>query len=279
MLPVNDLGVDGAILFSDILVIPYALGMVPEFTEAGPVFDLPLKKRTPPFMGSLKPRPEKLSYIYKAIQEINRIKPADIPLIGFCGGPLTVLCYMIEGLGTRSDFSEVPKFIYKNKAITGKLVDIVTELSLVYMEGQIRNGIDVFQLFETHAGLVPADVYYEIFMPAVEKLGRFAKQKNVPFIYFPKGLGVGIAEITPDVCDFIGIDWQMPLSYARKLVHPDIGLQGNIDPRLLFAEKEEIQQTLNSFLDFGSKEYRWIFNLGHGFLPDTPYENARFVTQ
>ncbi|NOY38651.1 MAG: uroporphyrinogen decarboxylase [Chlorobi bacterium] len=278
MLPVNDLDVDGAILFSDILVIPHALGMGLEFTDAGPVFELSLKKQAPPYTASLKSQPEKLNYIYDVIRETVRIKPADIPLIGFCGGPLTVLCYMIEGLGTRTDFPEVPKFIYKNKREVAKLVDLITELSLTYMEGQINNGIDIFQLFETHAGLVPAEIYFELFMPAVEKLGKYAKEKNIPFIYFPKGLGTGIERITPDICDFISIDWQMPLPDARKLVHPEIGLQGNLDPRVLFAGKEEINFALDKLYEFGQKEYRWIFNLGHGFLPDTPYENARYIT-
>jgi uroporphyrinogen decarboxylase len=207
------------------------------------------------------------------------MKTPDVPLIGFCGGPLTVLCYMIEGLATHTGFSEVPKFIYKNKAEIIRLVDTITELSLIYMEGQIKNGIDVFQLFETYAGLIPADSYCDLFLPAVARLGRYARERNIPFIFFPKGLGTGIGEVAPDICDFIGIDWQTPLPYARKLVHREIGIQGNLDPRLLFAEKEIIRQTLEGFLDFGSREYQWIFNLGHGFLPDTPYENARFVSR
>ena len=279
MLPVKDLDVDGAILFSDILVIPYAMGMGLEFTDSGPVFELPLKMQSPPYTKNLTPRPEKLNYIYNTIKATNKIRPRDIPLIGFCGGPLTVLCYMIEGLGSRSDFPEVPKFIYRNKTEVRKLVDMITELSLVYMEEQINNGIDIFQLFETHAGILPANVYHELFLPAVEKLGRFAKERKIPFIYFHKGLGTGIAGISHEICDFISIDWQMPLSFARKLVHREIGLQGNLDPRVLFAKKEVLQQTLNGFLDFGRNEYHWIFNLGHGFLPGTPYENARFVTE
>ena len=278
LLPVRDLGVDAAILFSDILVVPYALGMDLEFTDAGPVFERPLKRQDLPFTKHLRPRPEKLSFVYDVIREVNRIKPQEVPLIGFCGGPLTVLCYMIEGLGTRSDFPETARFIYMHRSEIRKLVEVITELSLVYMEEQIYNGIDLFQLFETHAGLVPADVYHDLFLPAVEKLGRHAKERHIPFIYFPKGLGTGISRITPEICDFISIDWQMPLPFARRLTHREIGLQGNLDPRLLFADRKEIRETLDRFMDFGRQEYRWIFNLGHGFLPDTPYENARYIT-
>jgi len=278
LLPVQELGVDAAILFSDILVIPYALGMGLEFTDEGPVLDTPLMHRKFPVDKLLTPRPEKLNYIYNTIRKITLLKPPGIPLIGFCGGPLTVLSYMIQGLGTKSEFPEVPKYIYKYKREVTRLVELITELSLVYMEGQIKSGIDIFQLFETHAGLVPSDIYAELFMPAVEKLGQYAKEKKVPFIYFPKGLGAGMEGVTPDICDFISIDWHIPLVFARKLVHADIGLQGNLDPRILFADTGTINEALKPYIEFGKKEYRWIFNLGHGFLPGTPFEVARYIT-
>ncbi len=154
LLPVNDLGVDAAILFSDILVVPYAMGMGLEFTDNGPVFETALSKRDKPFQH-LDPQPAKLEYIYRVITSVKKSKPPHIPLIGFCGGPLTVLCYMLEGLGKKADFPEAVKFIYKSKKDTKRLVDMLLEMSLEYIRGQVRHGIDVFQLFETHAGLIP----------------------------------------------------------------------------------------------------------------------------
>lgn len=277
LLPVHDLGVDAAILFSDILVIPYAMGMGLEFTDKGPVFDSPLKDIENPF-ANFNPQPEKLDYIYDAIGEILKTRPKNTPLIGFCGAPLTVLTFMIQGLGSRSNFQDAIIYFFKEKEKTKKLIEIITELSIDYALNQIKKGVEVFQLFETNAGLIPNELYFELFMPAVRKIAARVRETGTPFIFFPKGIGMGIKEINRDVCDFVSIDWQTPIREARKLVDKEVGLQGNIDPRLLFADKKAIETELNKYLDFGRKNKNWIFNLGHGFLPKTPFENAKFVT-
>ncbi len=278
LLPVHDLGVDAAILFSDILVIPYAMGMGLDFTDEGPVFEKALVHRSHPLEG-LHPDPTKLHYIYDVIDEIIRTKPSHIPLIGFCGGPLTVLCYMLEGLGRRAEFPDAIDFMFKNPAETQQLVDVICELTLEYIKGQVKHGIQVFQLFETHGALVPFEMYKALFLPMVEKVAAQCRELNIPFIYFPKGIGAGISEITPEHCDFLSIDWQTPLEVARKLVDPAIGLQGNLDPRVLLADELTISKTLEGYLDFGSKNQNWIFNLGHGFKPGIPYEKIQFMTE
>jgi uroporphyrinogen decarboxylase len=276
LLPVDDLGVDAGILFSDILVIPHALGMGLEFNDSGPLFDQPLAYRENPLAG-LNPDPSKLNYIYEVIDEIIRTKRDDIPLIGFCGAPLTVLLFMLQGLGRKGDFPEAIKFIYERKETTKKLIEVVTDLSVIYVQEQCNHGIEVFQLFDTHAGLIPADLYHELFMPATKKIAAAVREKGIPFIFFPKGLGTGIAQITPEDCDYLSIDWQTPLNVARKLVDPKIGLQGNVDPRLLYASQPEIEKALESYIEFGSKNQNWIFNLGHGFMPGISFENAKFL--
>ncbi len=276
LLPVDDLGVDAAILFSDILVIPYAMGMGLDFTDRGPEFEVPLSERKDP-LSSLNPTPEKLNYIYEVIKKIVEKKPANIPLIGFCGAPLTVLCYMLEGIGRSKDFPITLKYIYQNKETIKKLVEAITDLSVIYAKGQITNGIQVFQLFETHAGLIPFDLYKELFFPAIKKIASAVREEGIPFIYFPKDLGSGIQYVTPDMCDYLSIDWQTPIETARRMVDENIGLQGNIDPRLLYADQTTIEKSLNKYIDFGSKNQNWIINLGHGFLPDIPYENAKFL--
>ncbi len=276
LLPVVDLGVDAGILFSDILVIPHALGMGLEFNDSGPLFDQPLAFRQNPLAG-LQPDATKLNYIYAVIDEINRTKSQDTPLIGFCGAPLTVLLFMLQGLGRKGDFPEAIRFIYQNKETTRKLIEVVTELSIVYALGQIDHGVDVFQLFDTHAGLIPADLYQELFMPSIRKIAAAVREEDIPFIFFPKGLGTGIAQITPEDCDFLSIDWQTPLGLARKLVDPKIGLQGNVDPRLLYASQPEIEKELQPYIEFGKNNQNWIFNLGHGFMPGISFENAKFL--
>ena len=150
LLPINDLGVDAAILFSDILVIPYAMGMGLDFTDNGPVFETPLKDIENP-LEKLQAQPKKLQYIYNAIDEIIKTKPADIPLIGFCGAPLTVMCFMLQGLGTRSNFADAERIFLSDKALTKQIAEKVTELSIEYALKQIEHGISVFQLFDTHA--------------------------------------------------------------------------------------------------------------------------------
>ncbi len=277
LLPVYDLGVDAAILFSDILVIPYALGMGLDFTDKGPVFEKPLKQFDHP-SERLKPEPGKLAYIYRAIDRIKQTKPENTPLIGFCGAPLTVLSFMLQGLGSRSDFTDAVKWMFAHPEQLGPLTEIITELTISYVKNQIQHGIDAFQLFETNAGLIPNEMYQKYFLPFVERIATVVREANIPFIFFPKGIGDGLQMLGPQHADFISVDWLTPMERARQILDNRIGLQGNLDPRLLFADKNIIEKQLKEYLNFGRKHPHWIFNLGHGFLPGTPVENARFVT-
>lgn len=276
LMPVEDLGVDVAILFSDILVIPEAMGMEAEFTDRGPVFKNPLKNLDRP-ADHLKPDPQKLDYIYRVIDEIVRTRAKNVPLIGFCGAPLTTLCYMIQGISSNPGFPDATRFLFQHKSEAKRLIAAITDFSVHYALMQIDHGIEAFQLFETHANLIPEEMYLDLFMPAITQIGHAVRETGTPFIFFPKGFGTGLKKITPDATDFVSIDWQMPLQEARKLVHPDIGLQGNLDPRVLYETKNDILTELEKYLSFFQKNNRWVFNLGHGFLPDTPFENARLV--
>jgi uroporphyrinogen decarboxylase len=276
LMPVYDLGVDAAILFSDILVIPAALGMKLNFTDSGPKFDIALKELADP-SAVLNPDASKLDYIYDAIDEIIRTRPDDIPLIGFCGAPFTTLCYMVQGLSSNHTFPDAVALLYRDRKMTHKLLSAITELSVVYARNQVKHGVSAFQIFETHAGLIPADLYQEVMMPYVRQIATAVREEGCPVIFLPKGLGYGISHIQPEDADFLSIDWQIPIEEARELVHPEIGLQGNLDPRLLFAGKGEILETLEKYVGFGSREQKWIFNLGHGFIPGIPYENAKLV--
>jgi uroporphyrinogen decarboxylase len=167
--------------------------------------------------------------------------------------------------------------LYKNKAMAHKLLGAITELSIEYAKNQVKHGIAVFQIFETHAGLIPSDLYFEMAMPYVRKISAAVKETGCPLIFLPKGLGNGIKQISPEDTDFLSVDWQIPIAEARELVHPNIGIQGNLDPRLLLADQATIVETLEKYIEFGSKETNWIFNLGHGFIPGIPFENARLV--
>lgn len=276
LLPVHDLGVDAAILFSDILVIPYAMGMGLDFTDSGPKFDNPLKDSSDP-IKQLDPNTDKLGYIYDAIDEIIRTKPENIPLIGFCGAPLTVLAYMIQGLGMSHTFTDAVKFIYSNKEVSKELVERITDMSIIYAKEQVKHGISAFQLFETHAGLIPWELYNEMFMPSVRRIAKELREVDCPFIFFPKGIGTGAFHLTPEDCDYLSVDWQLSITEVRAKLSKQIGLQGNLDQRLLLADKKSIELELEKFKVFGKDNFNWIFNLGHGFLPEIPFENAKFV--
>lgn len=276
LLPVYDLGVDAAILFSDILVIPVALGMNLTFTETGPQFEKALKGMVDP-TSALKPDASKLDYIYDVIDEVLKTRPDDIPLIGFCGAPFTTLCYMVQGLGTNHTFPDAVALLYQNKAMAHKLLSMITELSVEYALNQVKHGVSAFQIFETHAGLIPSELYFDMIMPYVREISAAVKKAGCPVIFLPKGLGTGIVHIQPEDTDFLSIDWQTPIEEARILVNPEIGIQGNLDPRLLLADKDTIIETLEKYISFGTKNQNWIFNLGHGFIPGIPFENARLV--
>jgi uroporphyrinogen decarboxylase len=276
LLPVYDLGVDAAILFSDILVIPSALGMKLEFTDSGPRFEKALKDLTDP-LSLLNPDASKLEYIYNAIDEVQRTKPSGLPLIGFCGAPFTTLCYMVQGLSSNHTFPDAVALLYKNKALSHKLLNLITELSIEYATNQVKHGISAFQIFETHAGLIPSELYFDMIMPYVRRISGSVMQMGCPVIFLPKGLGTGISHIKPGDTNFLSIDWQTPIEEARQMVHPEIGIQGNLDPRLLLADKTTILETLGKYVSFGSKHQDWIFNLGHGFIAGIPFENAKLV--
>ena len=277
LLPVDELGVDAAILFSDILIIPEALGMEIKFTDKGPVFDLPLhdaKNQLP----LLKPDSSKLDHVYKALDIIKKRKKEDIALIGFCGAPFTTFCYMVEGNSINHNFPKAIKLFYNYPHIAAQLLEIITELSIEYATTQAEHGIDVFQLFETNAGLIPSDQYVERILPLVKRITNAVRNKNTPVIFFPKGMGAGIKHINKDAADFVSIDWQYSLTEARALIDPSIGIQGNLDPRILSIDNSDIlEKELEKYLLFGENNQNWIFNTGHGLSPDNSFENVKFV--
>jgi uroporphyrinogen decarboxylase len=276
--PVKLLGVDAAILFSDILVIPEAMGMNLVFTDHGPRFDTPLKDVKDP-IGFLTPNPKKLQPVYDAIDAIMATKDSDTPLIGFCGSPLTTLFYMVQGISSDHQFPAAVEMMYRDPETTNKLLETISDLSIDYALNQVKHGISAFQLFETHAGLVPYPLYNEMIMPHVRRILKAVKETGTPVIFFPKGLGAGMSALKGEDFDFVSVDWQMSIEDAKAMVGPEIGVQGNLDPRVLTTSKEAIKKELEKYLPFGSREHKWIFNLGHGILPNIPFDNVKFVVE
>ncbi len=275
LLPVNDLNVDAVILFSDILVIPEALGMNLHFTDTGPVF-METIKNAQFNISKLNTDPLKLSHIYDTIKLIVKSKPDDVALIGFCGGPLTVFCYMVQGNSVNHFFSDAIQLIYNDKTYSKKLLELITELSIEYATNQVKAGIDTFQLFESYAGLLPCELYIELIFPYVKKILQAVRHKGCPTIFFPKGLGSKIKYINYDITDYVSIDWQSSLTEAREVIDARVGLQGNFDQRIFSVKNQEVLiQELEKYKTFGSRNFNWIFNTGHGLTPDNSYENVK----
>lgn len=279
LLPVKDLGVDAGILFSDILIISEALGMMLEFTGKGPVFSSPIKNNIDN-IGNLKPDMSKLSHVYSAIQLINEQKPNDIALIGFCGAPFTVFCYMVQGNSLNPDFPDAIRLIYNNRPKAMQLLEIITDLSIEHSLHQVKSGIQVFQLFESLGGLLPYEMYLDFILPYIKRITSAVRNIGCPTIFFPKGLGRGIKKLDYTIADYISIDWQNSLYDIRKEVDSKVGLQGNLDPRILsINNKKIIINELEKYKRFGKFHYDWIFNTGEGLSPDNLFENVKLVVE
>lgn len=278
LMPIDDMGMDAAILFSDILVIPEALGVEVEWTSEGPAFPHPLMDVEHPAAG-LSFNLSHLNHVADTLDEIMGQKRADTPVIGFCGGPLTCLCYMLGGRDKTMQFTDVVRYLYTHRQESLQLLDAITSASEAYVHLQATHGIDTFQIFESFAGVISAELYQDMIMPFVRRITAAVRQHGLPIIFFPKGFGAGLQMLTPEDCDYVSIDWQTPLLVARHLVNPAIGLQGNMDPRILFAPQAVIEQHLQQYLAFFREHPNYIFNLGHGVHKDTPLENVQFVTE
>ena len=274
LLPLDDLGVDAGILFSDILVIPKALGLELEFTSKGPKFHNALDENIN--IEKLRFNSEKLDYIYNNIKEIKIQRP-ETPLIGFCGGPLTTFLFMFRRDELNKDFNHVIKLFYKEKKKCIRIMEMITEASVEYVNNQVDSGIDCFQLFETYCGILPEELYTEIVLPYSKEILNAAMNKNCKTIFFPKNYNTGLKNINKDICDIASIDWRLPLESARTLLCNSVGIQGNMDPRIFFSDKAEIEKYLINLTRFGQKNTNWIFNLGHGFIPGIDVENVNFV--
>ena len=203
LMPIKDLNVDAAILFSDILVIPHALGLDVEFKKTGPIFNNPLNYNSK--ATNLEFDPNKLDYIYDNIDQVIKDKNPDTPLIGFCGGPLTVFLFMFKSEGSKDHMKKAIKFLYEKRKESTEILELITKSSIEYVKGQCKSGINVFQLFETYCGSIPCELYADLILPYSKRILNAAKEEDCPTIFFPKDFGHGMNLINKDICDFISV--------------------------------------------------------------------------
>lgn len=286
--PVERFALDAAILFSDILTVPDAMGLGLYFVEGeGPKFERPV--RTEADIDRLRcPDPEvELRYVTDTVREVRRALGNRIPLIGFSGSPFTLACYMIEGGGS-DDFRLIKTMLYSRPDLLHRLLEVNTLAVAAYLNAQIEAGAQAVMLFDTWGGTL-ADGAYQTFSlgymrEVLTQLKREHAGERVPSIVFTKGGGLWLEQIADSGCDAVGLDWTINLGEARKRIGDRCALQGNLDPMVLFAGQKEIETAAIGVLEsFGAPRTApgaWdghVFNLGHGISQFTPPESVEIL--
>ncbi|MBK8633933.1 MAG: uroporphyrinogen decarboxylase [Saprospiraceae bacterium] len=271
--PVDELGVDAAILFSDILVIPEAMGLPYELIEQkGPYFPRTLKNIEDVIaLDSGKIAADRLSYVYEAIKITKKNLANRVPLIGFAGAPFTLLCYMVEGKGSKT-FSQAKKFLYTQPEAAHLLLDKITEATIAYLHNKIEAGVDAVQIFDSWAGSLDHETYNTFCIPYLQRISD-ALMPKVPVILFCKGAWFSLKELHGIGSSALGIDWNTEPHFVRSITGPSKVLQGNLDPCVLYADHSFIRKTtIEMIQSFGGHH---IVNLGHGVYPDTPLDGVK----
>jgi uroporphyrinogen decarboxylase len=271
--PVDLLGVDAAIIFSDILVVPEAMGLTYEMIEQkGPWFERTIRTREQlSFIDRNIDVQDRLSYVMEAIRLTKRDLAGRVPLIGFAGAPWTILCYMVEGKGSKT-FSESRKMLYTQPDLAHELLQEITNVTIAYLKAQIEAGADALQLFDSWAGILGDDQYEEFGIKYIRQITEAIS--NVPFTVFSKGAISSLPSLATLPCTTLGLDWNMSVDVARTLVQETKTLQGNLDPCVLYGSNDLIEKETRKLLK-SFKSQRHIVNLGHGVYPDIDPEKVK----
>ncbi len=273
--PIDIVGADAAILFSDILVIPEAMGMALEFHEGrGPVLPQPLRDEKAIDGLETSDVAGNLTFVYDAIKMLRRELNERVPLIGFSGAPWTLATYMVEGGGSKN-YKNVKGMRFARPDLLEKLLDKLGDAVVAYCKAQIEAGAQAIQLFDSWAGNLDAEGYLTYILPRIKKTIAGIKTDNVPVIYFARGAMHLLDEVSQCGADVVGIDWSITSSAAKEAVAGRCAVQGNLDPTALYAGPDVIRKNVRTMIEGfkGSKGY--VANLGHGILPDIPVEHAK----
>jgi len=271
--PVDIVGVDAAILFSDILVVPQAMGLEVQLIESkGPLLPEPIKTAADLKRIRVPDVNETLHYVFDAVKLIKQELNGRVPLIGFAGAPWTLLCYMVQGKGSKT-FDEAKIFYYTQPELAHQLLQMITDTTIAYLKGQVKAGADTVQIFDSWGGLLSKSDFENISLKYIRQIVEALKDE-VPVIIFAKGAWHSLESMAATGAHGLGIDWCIEPEMARKFAGDTVTLQGNFDPAKLLSPipviKKEVKQMLKAF---GGKKH--IANLGHGILPNVPVDHAR----
>jgi uroporphyrinogen decarboxylase len=271
--PVEQIGVDAAIIFSDILVVPEAMGLEVQLIEnTGPLLPSPVKSEKDLARIRIPDVKDQLYYVFDAIRMTKEALNSQIPLIGFAGAPWTILCYMVQGRGSKT-FDEARAFCFQQPETAHHLLQMITDTTIAYLKEQVKAGADCIQLFDSWGGLLgPAD--FNTFSLPYSKQVIQALNEMCPTILFAKGAWFALKEMTATGANALGVDWCISPNQARTFAGNTVTLQGNFDPAKLLAPIPAIQKEVKKMVQaFGKEQY--IANLGHGILPHVPVDHAR----
>ncbi len=276
MQPVDILDVDAAIIFSDILVVPEAMGMklIIEEGKGGPVFPSPVRSRADIEKLSVPDPGAELRFVLEAIRQTQKSLAGRVPLIGFSGSPWTLASYMVEGHGSKN-FRSVKELIYNEPALAHLLLEKLTRSVLAYTIAQVGAGADAIQIFDTWGGILAPDAFEEFSLRYIGEIVSGLGSTGVPVIVFCKDCGHSMEKIAATGCHVVGLDWTIDIGVAREKIGGKAALQGNLDPVVLYARPEQIRRQVRSILEKYGKGPGHIFNLGHGILPDVPVDHAK----
>ena len=272
LMPVEQLGVDAAIIFSDILVIPQALDIEVQMIQGvGPVIPQPIRSIEQIDNITQPDVADRLHHVMDALRLTRKQLPDHLPLIGFAGSPWTIFCYMVEGKGSKN-FATAKAFAFSEPEAAEKLLDLIAESTIDYLKAQVEAGANVIQIFDSWGGLLSPEDYHQYSLPWIQKIVKAVTE--VPVIVFAKGCWFALDQLAQSGAKGLGIDWNTSPQTARQLAGPDICLQGNLDPSRLMSPIPQIQAATKKMItDFGTQRY--IVNLGHGILPNIPVDHAK----
>ncbi|MEZ5360307.1 MAG: uroporphyrinogen decarboxylase [Candidatus Zixiibacteriota bacterium] len=273
--PIDIFGFDAAILFSDILLPLEPMGVKVSYDNGGPTIVPPV--RTPGDVKGLKTfvPADEMAYVLAGIKEIKNRLQGRVPLIGFCGSPFTLACYLIEGT-SNLHFHEIKKFIctYPNDALS--LLGHLAELTGKYLKAQIDAGVEAVQLFDSWGGILSPDYYRKFSLPFIKTVFDICKTNGIPRILYLNNSAPYLELLAELDCEVIGVDWRTDLRRAKSILDGK-ALQGNFDPQMLFGPAELVCEETSRILEMMADTDGFIFNLGHGILPQTPVENVRLL--
>ncbi len=271
--PVEQVGVDAAIIFSDILVVPQAMGMEVQMVEGkGPFLPDPVRRIEDLDKLHLPDVEEKLGYVFDALRLTKKTLDGRVPLIGFAGSPWTLLCYMVQGKGSKT-FDEAKAFCYTQPETAHRLLQMITDTTIAYLKGQAKAGADVVQIFDSWGGLLGPEDFETISLRYIRQIVAALKEE-VLTIVFAKGAWSSLEGMAATGAHGLGIDWCIRPQMARQLAGPKVALQGNFDPAKLLSPIPVIRKEVTAMLD-AFQGHPHIANLGHGILPDVPVDHAR----